>query len=295
MELDLLNLDRSIRHIVIRNADDITPVGFDKYRVIGENIQAVANQPLSSKDLEDAVVIVENGGHLAFAHFFYESVVLARYIWAEFNLGARTQAYLSADRVFKRLTMEYFGIPTSLTIKKGQPALIVRRLFSLNTDSDIDKFSQALDWIQCQTVNLHQPKLNDILFLPRQKCENAQADDRQLSYQNFDKLFNGTLRSTVLHTDNITSFGDQVSVLGSHRFIIVPDGSAFLVNGFFARDSTIMVLGQDFVLPQVKRYPKIASIYESIKSRNAVFFVRGRGFTFDGSDLAPILNGSYKY
>jgi hypothetical protein len=293
LDLDLSAIDRSIFHILFFNVKKIFPTGFDKYTLLGTNIKFTVNTTLSHDLRQNLVVAIENGGHLAFGHFFFESVVLAHSVWRQHNLNTDSKVYLSEYRKYKHLTLDYININATNEIPSDSALLVANRKFSLNTDSNLLDLSDSLKRFLSEYLKLHNEKSVHTCFMPRQKNENLKENDRILIYNGFDRMLETVPSKITIHTDVITSFGEQVDLVNSSKYIIVPDGSAFLVNGFLASNSVIIVLGGDLVPIQQQMYPKLKKIYKSIRSRNSVIFVRPRGDGYNAEDIIPILENRF--
>jgi hypothetical protein len=115
-----------------------------------------------------------------------------------------------------------------------------------------------------QGANLQKPI--DILYLPRGTKENFKSNDRHIPAQDIllsriQSYFPSTI---VYDTDNTTNICDQINLVRSSKIILMDYGSSLLVNGFFAEDSIIIVLG-DFGHIHCKNPKPYLLLQESLK------------------------------
>ncbi len=293
--IDLSTVDNSIDYLVISNVSSLVPDGVDRFLISGVGLRFEPNLPLTDNLRNSLLVVVENYGHLAFGHYFFESVLFAKSIWDSYGLGEDAIALLTQGRKFKYSTMDFVGLKLSRDILPNSKILLIRRQFSLNSSNNEIDFKEKILWFSSKYVDSFQSKTRLLAFMPRQNLENFHANDRSITYSGFDSLLAAIPDSVVVNTDSIGRFEEQLALIRSSKFVVVSDGSAFLVNGFFLRNCTIIVLGTDFVLNQSKIYSKIKIIYDFIKSRNNVIFIRSNNNSYNASDLMPILRGTYLF
>jgi len=84
----------------------------------------------------------------------------------------------------------------------------------------------------------------DILYLPRGSKENCKQNDRQIPVQSeLISIFSEHPNVTILYTDSTNNMIEQWKVIRRSKIIILNEGSSLLVNGFFAENSQIIILG----------------------------------------------------
>jgi hypothetical protein len=93
--------------------------------------------------------------------------------------------------------------------------------------------------------SLALPKSIDILYLPRGSKENFKHNDRTIPAQpalieSIQSLFPNTV---IYDTDTTSNICEQISILRSSKIILLDYGSSLLVNGYFAENSLVIVLG----------------------------------------------------
>jgi hypothetical protein len=293
--INLSTLDKRIEYIVVTNAVSISISGMDHYCIDGDNLKIDANVPLSDSLRCELDVAVERPGHLAFGHYFFESVVFAAYIWQLHGLDSRNRAIVSDMRKFKKITMDFIGVQLTDLLIKERKLIIFRAEMSLNSNSDVTFFNSSVDWFLSRFVRLHQPKMSPVVFLPRQTKENLRENDRSLEYPGIVEYVLSMKGGNVFNADESESFFSQIELIQKARFLIVPDGSAFIVNGYFCRDATIIVLGCDLIPVQARTYNKLKIIKDLISLRNSVVYVKSTDNKFSCNDILPILNRTYLF
>lgn len=111
-------------------------------------------------------------------------------------------------------------------------------------------------------------KTIETLILPRQI--NSNSNSNQQSGQrnsNCIDIINNIENIEILDTDKITDFKEQIKKIKKAKTIIVTDGSPYLLNGLFAYNSKIIVLG-DMVKGHCNHQIKSKFYNELIKSKN---------------------------
>lgn len=136
-------------------------------------------------------------------------------------------------------------------------------------------------------------KTIEILILPRQINSNSNQQSGQ-RISNCIDIINNIENIEILHTDTITDFKKQIEKIKKAKTIIVTDGSPYLLNGLFACNSKIIVLG-DMVKGHCNHQIKSKFYNELIKSKNnnVIFipYLHGDFYNniFNYSDIEPFL------
>lgn len=86
----------------------------------------------------------------------------------------------------------------------------------------------------------------DILYLPRGTRENYKGWDRKIDCQEQLIEYIQSLPNTMVYNTDLTdNFVDQVKIIRRAKKILLDYGSSFNVNGFFAKQSEIIIIGHD--------------------------------------------------
>ena len=132
-------------------------------------------------------------------------------------------------------------------------------------NANVELFSNQL------TIFLNDLKLSDYekmintLIMPRQSKENFKPNDRTI---NMDYNWPNAV---ILNTDTVTNLINQIELIIKSKNIVLTYGSPFFVNGLFAKNSNIIVLGDNFKHHEV--FPYLQHVYQEIlKYGNTVHF-----------------------
>jgi hypothetical protein len=97
----------------------------------------------------------------------------------------------------------------------------------------------------------------------------------------------------VFYSEQSDLFKEQFDIVLSSKNIFVPDGSAFLVNGFISRGATIVVLGSTLVPYQCQKYEKMKLIYLKIEETNSILFVTCHDNVFKFEKIRPFIEKTF--
>lgn len=112
-----------------------------------------------------------------------------------------------------------------------------------------------------------------ITLLPRHTKQNYWTGDRTINTTDIASHLNE--QDLVVDTSKCRNLAEQISFVRRSKFIVVNDGSAFLVNGLFARDSILIVLCGPFTtFSQATRIaPKLRQVIDHIRKTNQIIYV----------------------
>jgi hypothetical protein len=208
-------------------------------------------------------VPIDSPDNEAFCHWVFESAVRLP--------GLHKGIVLASKKTYKTLFCRYFGIrDEEIKYDSTQFASSFRLI-----DNTIKKEYPAL--LEAFFNQFSSPVLPDVDFvvMPRQRKENYAPNDRACPLTPFLDVFKTSGRThRLVHTDEITDLQTQIDLVNSGRNLVVVDGSAFLVNGMFCSGKHIYVISCDLIENQSKVYPMMKLIYEQIKQKNTVTFIR---------------------
>jgi len=215
--------------------------------------------------------ILETPHHAAFAHWVFESAIFLSYFksfknakilinknplrkykslfFKLFNINENNIIYL--DNEYEEI-VEYRNIPiNNICIIPRHTTLCFDRN-ELNSDtinSDrISTFISLLDNFKNIIINSNYNYNKEIehLFLPRNNIENYAPNDH---IPNYSKIYNilqnkDYITYNTMETEDITK---QIALIARAKNIYIDYGSAFTVNGFFSKNSTIYVNNRESV------------------------------------------------
>ena len=214
----------------------------------------------------------------AFSHWTHESGIYLQ-IFNKLRERYPTIKLLSfRNKGFKTIQYEAYGISPVTTIESIKNKIIF-----------IKNCSQA-DHTECELYLTHvrrwysylkslRPTLEkdiDILYLPRSTTENYReiSEIKNIQY-NLINTFNDYKGATIYYTDKTYNMADQVALIGRAKILVVNEGGNVLVNGYFAKNSHIIVLGGHGPNNGYHfQNPRPALIYyDSVKNGNSYYHV----------------------
>ncbi len=230
--------------------------------------EAEKNAENSEKSENQYFILDNDQGNEAFAHWVYESAIYLPIYKELKKIYPNLKIFLKSEKKFKKLFFDFFDIDavdTCTELQKNNISIFYRPMTSLN-DKELDTMlmKQILYFIgffRCESL-----KSNDVLFMPRQKIENFKPNDRSYDTECLEKeIINNNWR--ILHTDTVTCLRDQIKQVNESKIVVLTDGSPLLVNGIFARDSLILIIG-NVTYEQFHLYPKMKFISKCITEIN---------------------------
>lgn len=114
----------------------------------------------------------------------------------------------------------------------------------------------------------------DILYLPRGKKENSKGTDRTVPVQaQLIDFFSATQKAKILFTDDTVNMIEQWDTVRRAKVIILNEGGNHGINGFFAYDSDIIVLGGDGNACHFQNPSPALMQYDALKRKNRYYHI----------------------
>lgn len=258
-------------YITIASSRIIAVNNVESYKYDEQNFNAWHLTIRSFEEVaENRYFIIDTHFHDAFAHWFFES---ATYLPAFLELRRQIpnlKLHLKSHRKYKTVICKYFNI-TEADIEYGlrgpNTCYFPAPITAFNEQVCTDEFVRLVSNLRAYFPNAPQLRCRGRLFLPRQKTDNFTPHNKD-RIQNFEDI-EKHMANDVIYTDTFQSFADQVSAVQSTDILVIPDASAFLVNGFFMNAAKIVVLGNvtDY---QATHFPKYGHVNHLIVSTNHV-------------------------
>jgi hypothetical protein len=209
-------------------------------------------------------VPIDSPDNEAFCHWVFESAILLPEL--------RKGIVLSSKKTYKTLFCRYFGIRDDEI--RYDPNRLADMSFRLIDNTIPQGYPQLLETFFTKFSSSVIPDV-DFIVMPRQKKENYTPNDRPCPLTPFLDVFQKSRRThRIVHTDDITNLQTQIDLVNSGRNLVVVDGAAFLVNGMFCSGKHIYVISCSLVEEQSKIYPMMKLIYDKIKEKNNVTFIK---------------------
>lgn len=209
----------------------------------------------------------------AFGHWVYESAIYLPMFQRlkKLKLYPDLKLHSKSRRRYKTLFYDFFGI-SEVDIVYGENAAttaIVPLPISAWNDKEpvsetykhyVDELFQAF----CGVVGTI-PKSISVLLSPRGRNENYMGNDRQMDVTEVIENLRSRSDAVILHTDQVRCLEtDQIRHIAAAKTLILMDGSAYYVNGLFARKSEILVVGGCCVLQHNQEFPKMNYVHQKI-------------------------------
>ena len=256
----------------------------------GESIGSEGKLDEIKNESENYYFIIENQfGSDAFAHWCFESAIYVPLFLVLKKNYPNIKLVMYSYKNFKKLFLEKLGVSvlditsgdrsgSDITVRKND---IVYELHTNNTcffvkptslnQKNIDTYYKDKVDIFCNLLNYGEEKnkIRDIIMLPRQKLENFKPNDRVYNTEKLEEKLKN--RAEIMHTDKITNLYTQINSIKESKNIILTDGSPFLDNGIFAKNSNIYIIGN--ITPcQSQTFPKLNYIISKISMQNKIFY-----------------------
>jgi hypothetical protein len=281
-------------------SDDLEIDRVDSIKVFTlKNIATVRTKPplhntvyitKTTESNDSHIFIIDTGFIPAFGHWVYESVI---YIPTYKRLKEKyptLKLMVGQFKPYKELYTRYYGIESSdilYEIIPGSTCLIPSPICCLSRKDISNEHRLLLDGLAPPYI----PCTKDgFTFFPRQETYNYEGNNDKVI--GFDSIIHFMERTgipySVYHTTAVRDLSDQIEKIQKSRVIIIPDGSAFLVNGIYATNSIIYVVGRLCSKDQAMIYPQIAHILQRIESKNTLYF-----FETDADCIEYLLTGIY--
>lgn len=217
---------------------------------------------------------------MAFSHWIFESGIYLN-IFNKLQEKYPSIKLLSfKTKKFKSIVYKTYNILPSYIanhIESDKNMIIFIKYGSLADHTNCEQFlTHVRKWhnylIESRPVII---KDIDVLYLPRSYNENyREISEISSIQQQLIPAMNQYPNTTILYTDHINNISDQVEMIRRAKIIILNEGSNFLVNGFFAEDSRIIILGGDGPVGYHFQNPRIALVcYDSVKRGNTHYHI----------------------
>jgi hypothetical protein len=214
--------------------------------------------------------LIDSPSHMAVGHWFFESAVFLPYFKAIQERYPTIEIHLLERKNYKLILLDYFGDykVSWEPLKENNICIIPSPIQSVHQQDYFELFCKNIRQLHtfCKAPQIE--KSCEHLIMPRQKKENFIGNDR-----NYDREFAILTKiipgAQILHTDAVQSFHDQIKIVRSAKRIYVSDGSAFLLNGFFATHSELYIVG-NVTVEQSQKFKRYKFIIDMIKENNIV-------------------------
>jgi len=250
------------------------------YGTIAPEYDRIFIEQTDSQSTSD-IFIIYTGMIPALGHWIYESFIyIFMYICMK-ESNTSLKLFVGPYTNYKCIFCKHIGINTNDILyeypSSGANCFFPYPSLSLTQRSVNETHRSYIRALFMYFSSLHMPKVCTYTYtiLPRQINFNYEFNNKKIPYNTIIPYIKkrGNL-FTVLNTDELYDLSYQLNIIQSSKNIIVPDGSAFLLNGMFSRNSTLYVVGRLCTVEQGMLFPQIQYIYDQIieTNKNKVYF-----------------------
>jgi hypothetical protein len=227
-----------------------------------------------------AYMVIDTQYHDAFGHWVYESVGFLSAFHILKERYPDLKLHLREKKIYKVNICKFLGIKEEdivYEINTGHasitffPSPITSLLCKDVTHYDIylDKLYDVLNIPESEMENT-----KDFVILPRQQKENVPANNRNVSYANITEYFKTNTKYTysIIHTDDLDNFLDQIKGVKQGKTMVINDGSAFVVNAIYCRGKKIFINNSCHTRQHSENLPVVKKMLERIQGRNDLYW-----------------------
>lgn len=262
---------------VVRNVIGYEHMNFNCWKITALTPKVDNNISSLSGTGDLIYIILDTQFHEAFGHWFFESAIWIPKIKNILDKYPNSKIHLKEIKGYKKQILEFFNISLDRVTTKIEDqhnaCVFVNPCTAINELTEHGKFKSMLqDFSQEFQMGITNKSIS-FLLMPRQKKDNYVSNDREVGSDDLEIYLSTIPNSKIFNTDLSSAFSDQIQTVQGSKYILVTDGSPYLVNAFIARNSVIIVLGDNLVPVQRKTIEKINILCEHIERHNAVSYV----------------------
>jgi hypothetical protein len=229
-------------------------------------------------------LLIDTPNHSSFGHFIFESSIYI-HIYAKLKkIFDGIKILTVAPMKYKLLILNYFGVHANEIVTKfnSNNNVCFMPFFahsSLNSNDGTEGFRRSLVTLYPIYNNykyMNVTKDIDVMILPRHSAENNPSTERIIDTMDIENHLRKLPKCVVFDTSHVDTLNIQIEKIRRTDILIVPDGSSMLVNGFFAKNSIIIVLGFGTIKQANSDTPKLKYVQKYIASNNIVIFITNR-------------------
>ena len=232
-----------------------------------------------------------------FGHFFWESFVFLKEYRRLIRNFPRIIFLLGTRQRFKSKILDSYGFKYAYEITdKNNVVAFMPPITSLVTNKYTHYYSKLIDQFHFE-IQLNAPSSLDkdilICYFPRHKTlDNTFYEGQNRSYDTTElaEFLNMRPDCVVFDTESSESWEQEISLVRRSKILIFHDGSSAAVLGFHAKDSVLIALSNNVMVPSMRRFDKVYCIQQKMSSFNEQFFVRDPANRFGLSLLHPLIN-----
>jgi hypothetical protein len=242
----------------------------------------------NNSSIEQYYFMIDNMFNEAFAHWVYESGIYLVLFHKLKNIYPNIKILnCFSTRNYKKSFYDAFDIDENdiVTSIENINNCIIFPKYTTHHDGNLGElYGKYLTNFYSILMSKIDPIIKDVdvMYFPRGTLENYSGNDRKIVNQDsIIELVKSYSNSLIYYTDNTKNIIDQINIVKKAKILIVDYGANFFVNGSFAENTHIIVLGTNIVH---EYFPGCVKIFEQIKERNStVTFIHSTSGTFNFS------------
>lgn len=228
-------------------------------------------------------LILDTPNHVAVGHWLYESAMYIPVYHLLKKMFEDIKIVLVSKRHYKDIILRHMGVSQDdivyeMTSKRNVCFFPKIDICLFGSQEYLRKF-EAMVNNYYETFNTFKydkiDKVIDTIILPRHNVENYANNDRRVDTKDIEKIEN----IYVYDSSKTDVLEEQIINIKKSKNIIIPDGSAFVLNGTFANNSRIIILGFITIIQALTDNPKLKVIIKKIAKHNEIIYIVNNNVT----------------
>jgi len=268
------NVDDIYKMIEVKNVSSIEYNTDNTMQIITDTIETTSTTIL---------FLLDTPQHEAFGHWVFESAIYLPLLQKSQIKYNNLKIVSPLTVPYKKLFFDYFKITSNIIIpsieEKNNISYIPNfEICSLNRGNYLQEYTDMLKlFLNFFTPSYQVLKYINTLVLPRHKKFNFKIAERTVDTSDIENNLSLDGDDKVFDSSSISTLNEQINMIRCAKNIIVPDGSAALVNGIFAINSKIIIICGEWArmlfLQSYFSTPKLYPIINHIRKINTLIFV----------------------
>lgn len=247
-----------------------------KYDIENFNTWTIDTSTIECDSNIQYYLIIDTFFHDALGHWVFESAIYLKLFLELKKDYPNLKVHLKEKKNYKEFFIQYFGIDRndiSYKLESSNISIFPLPISCLNIKENNHLFQEYVDDL-FKHFSFTLEKEYDILLSPRGRLENYKNNDRIVNTTDIENNLRNMSNTTIMYTDELKDLKTQVELVKKSKTAIITDGSPFMVNSMFAKNSKIILLGNMFK-DQMKIYEKKYYIFQKICENNDVIIIHG--------------------
>jgi hypothetical protein len=258
-----------------------------KYEIENFNTWTVETSTIGVISTSNYYLIIDTFFHDAFGHWVFESAIYLKLFLELKKEYPNLKLHLKGKKKYKVLFVEYFGINIDDIVYNLEPSntcIFPLPISCLNIKENNHLFREYVDDLFTHFSFTLEKEYN-ILLSPRGRLENYKNNDRIINTTDIENNLQTMSNTLIMYTDELNDLKTQIDLVKKTNTVVITDGSPFMVNGMFAKNSKIILLG-DMFKSQMEVYQKNHYIFQKIAENNEIIIIPGSwSWTYSYNDI----------